>query len=81
MLTAISVARECQMIEPKERVIVVTTEADRAGFDVQPSQKQTLTYSFETKSVCTFSFLILSFLVEFCAYFMIEPTFTGKYHH
>lgn len=51
MLTAISVARECVMIEKPEKVIVVTTEADTAGYEVRDSQKQTLFYSYETKSV------------------------------
>lgn len=51
MLTAISVARECAMIEKPEKVIVVTTEADTAGYEIRDSQKQTLFYSYETKSV------------------------------
>lgn len=51
MLTAISVARECTMVEPQEKVIVVTTETDQAGYEVKDSQNQTLIYSYGTKSV------------------------------
>lgn len=55
MLTAISVARECHMIEKREKVVVVTTESDTAGYEVRDAQKQTLFYSYETKSVSKFS--------------------------
>ncbi|CAL8110548.1 unnamed protein product [Orchesella dallaii] len=50
MLTAISVARECQMIEPREKVIVVTTEADKAGVEARESERQMLFYSYASKS-------------------------------
>ncbi|ODM97522.1 putative cation-transporting ATPase 13A3, partial [Orchesella cincta] len=50
MLTAISVARECRMIEQQEKVIVITTEADKTGTEAKDSERQTLFYSYATKA-------------------------------
>jgi hypothetical protein len=51
MLTALSVARECGMVESKAKVVVINAETDNSGRDSKPSRKPSITFSLANKQV------------------------------
>lgn len=53
MLTALSVARECGMVEAKDRVIVINTEVDSFAKDLKLMRKPSISFSLVNKQVRT----------------------------
>jgi len=53
MLTAVSVARECGLLEKTEKVIMVTTDTDSSSirYSEDEEERPPLTFSLANKSV------------------------------
>jgi len=56
MLTALSVARECGMIEPRGKVVVINAETDNSTKDCKSSRKPSITFSLANKQVGLWKF-------------------------